>query len=170
MGHTSEFLFSIYWWTWKTIIYQKKLLKWANKKLRILFYFKKTKKKTWRYHYFTPVHQKFRYDDTECDRLKLVIWSFFALLPPLKPQKIRILKNFKNWWRYYFTYEYQKPQSCEVRFLRYRVKDIFCHFRLFFALLPLMENQNYEEMKTASWDVIILQMCTENHDHMMYVS
>ena len=45
MGHTSEFLFSIYWWTWKTIIYQKKLLKWANKKLRILFYFKKTKKK-----------------------------------------------------------------------------------------------------------------------------
>ena len=111
MGHTSEFLFSIYWWTWKTIIYQKKLLKWANKKLRILFYFKNTKKKTWRYHYFTPVHQKFRYDDTECDRLKLVIWSFFALLPPLKPQKIRILKNFKNWWRYYFTYEYQKPQS-----------------------------------------------------------
>ena len=29
VGHTSEFLFSIYWWTWKTII---KLLKWANKK------------------------------------------------------------------------------------------------------------------------------------------
>ena len=74
----------------------KKLLKLANKKLRILFYFKKRKKKTWRYHYFTPVQQKFRYDDTECDRLKLVIWSFFALLPPLKPQKIRILKNFKN--------------------------------------------------------------------------
>ena len=96
MGHTSEFLFSIYWWTWKTIIYQKKLLKWANKKLRILFYFKKTKKKTWRYHYFTPVHQKFRYDDTECDRLKLVIWSFFALLPPLKPQKIRILKDTES--------------------------------------------------------------------------
>ena len=139
--------------TLKNTYLSKKLLKWANKKLRILFYFKKTKKKTWRYHYFTPVHQKFRYDDTECDRLKLVIWSFFARLPPLKPQNIRILKNFKNWWGYYFTYEYQKPQSYEVRFLRYRVRDIFCHFRSFFALLLLMENQNYEKMKTASWDL-----------------
>ena len=32
VGHTSEFLFGIYWWTWKTNIYLKQLLKWANKK------------------------------------------------------------------------------------------------------------------------------------------
>ena len=33
---------------------------------------------------------------------------------------------------------YQKPQSHEVQFLRYRVRQIFfCHFGSFFALLPL---------------------------------
>ena len=30
------------------------------------------------------------------------------------------------------------------------------------------ENQNFETIKEASWDVIILHMCTNNHDHMMY--
>ena len=32
MGHTLEFLFGIYWWTWKTTI--KKMLKWTNKKCK----------------------------------------------------------------------------------------------------------------------------------------
>ena len=42
VGHTSEFLFSIYWWTWKTDFFQnlfeKQLLKWANKKQIILIF------------------------------------------------------------------------------------------------------------------------------------
>ena len=29
------------------------------------------------------------------------------------------------------------------------------------------ENKNFEKMKKASGDVIILYMCTENHDHMI---
>ena len=33
VGHTSEFLFATYWWTWKTTLF-KKLLKWANKKMQ----------------------------------------------------------------------------------------------------------------------------------------
>ena len=32
------------------------------------------------------------------------------------------------------------------------------------------ENQSFEKMKKASGDVIILHMCTKNHNHMMYVS
>ena len=32
------------------------------------------------------------------------------------------------------------------------------------------ENQTLEKMKTASRDVIILHLCTKNHDHMMYAS
>ena len=61
VGHISEFLFGIYWWTWKTT--NIKLLKCANRrcnKKNVIFtilYLKKIKKKTWRYHYFTSVHQ-----------------------------------------------------------------------------------------------------------------
>ena len=32
------------------------------------------------------------------------------------------------------------------------------------------ENQTFEKIKKASGDVIILHMCTKNHDHMMYAS
>ena len=28
-----------------------------------------------------------------------------------------------------------------------------------------LENQNFQKIKKASWDVIILHMCTKNHDH-----
>ena len=58
--HTSEFPYSIYWWTWKTNIYLKNCWSRTIKNVRIsiftkLYFFKKTKKNTWRYHYFTPV-------------------------------------------------------------------------------------------------------------------
>ena len=48
----------------------------------------------------------------------------------------------------------------------------FCHFGPFSTLLPRnnLENENLEKMKKASGDVIILHMCTKNHDHMMYAS
>ena len=49
---------------------------------------------------------------------------------------------------------------------------IFFHSGLFFALLPPMdpENQNFEKMKKARVDIIILQMCTINDSHIMYGS
>ena len=47
---------------------------------------------------------------------------------------------------------------------------IFCHYGLFFALLPPMdpENQNFEKMKKIFEDIIILQMFTINDSHMIY--
>ena len=52
---------------------------------------------------------------------------------------------------------YQKPQSYEVWFLRYGVRHrIFCHFGTIFSL-----------MNNVSGDVIILDMCTKNHTHIM---
>ena len=49
-GHTSEFLFGIYWWPWKTLIYQKNCWSEPIKNVRILIFtmlFKKIKiKKT----------------------------------------------------------------------------------------------------------------------------
>ena len=36
-----------------------------------------------------------------------------------------------------------------------------------FAILPSMDsvNQNFEKMKKTPGDIIILQQCTKNHDH-----
>ena len=47
---------------------------------------------------------------------------------------------------------------------------IFYHFRPFFAFLPPnnSKNQNFEKMKKNPGDIIILQMCTINNNHVMY--
>ena len=56
------------------------------------------KKNTWRYHYFTPVHEKSSWYDLQflkqCNRVKQVILGHFCpLIPtPLKSQKIKLLK------------------------------------------------------------------------------
>ena len=111
--------------------------------------------------------------------------SFFDLLPRLPPShptttrnpKIRIRKirkNEQNCWRYRFTHVHQKPQSHEVRFLRYgmRQTEIFVIFGYFLPFYPpnIPENQNFEKMKKASGDVIILHLRAKNHNYMMYAS
>ena len=56
VGHTSEFLSAIYWWTWKTNNYQK------------------NEKSTRRYHHFTHVYQKSRSLHL-CVSQMTIIWS-----------------------------------------------------------------------------------------------
>ena len=48
----------------------------------------------------------------------------------------------------------------------------FCHFGLFFVLLLPNNpgNQNFERMKKTPGDIIISQICTKNHDHMLCCS
>ena len=45
---------------------------------------------------------------------------------------------------------------------------VIFHFGLFFALLP--EKLKFKKMKKTPKDIIILHMCTKNHDQMMYGS
>ena len=91
-----------------------------------------------------------------------------------KTWNIRILKKWKkNCWRYnHFTHVYQKPQSYEVQFQRYGVRQKNLSFWAIFALLSPPpsnpENQNFGKMKKATGDVIILNLCNKKHDHMMY--
>ena len=77
-----------------------------------------------------------------------------------KTRKIRILKKMKKYcWRY-FTYVYQKPQSYEVQFLRYEVREnflLFCPILCPFTPPPLLplnnpEDQNFEKMKKILGD------------------
>ena len=77
-------------------------------KIKIL----KLKKKTWKYYHFTHLHHKWQsYDvygswDMEHDGQNfLSIWIVFCPFAQLKTQKIKILKKWKNAWRYYhFTH------------------------------------------------------------------
>ena len=52
-----------------------------------------------------------------------IAYHFLPFYPPLswKTPKNKILKKWKKkCWRYHFTNVYQKPQSYDVQFLRYR--------------------------------------------------
>ena len=88
------------------------------------------------------------------------------------PKNQNFEKMKKNYWRYHhFTHVYQKPQSYEVQFLRYRVRQFFLSFWAIFCPLPALpnnpENQNFEKMKKASGD-IILNLWNKKHNQMMY--
>ena len=138
VGHTTELLLGICWWTWKTTFLLKKLLKWANKSNKYFDIYKnlkkenKIKKNTWRYHYFISMYQQSSWYDLRFLRYRMRqnqignCGSFFAFYSPLlKTPKIRILKRMKkNCWRYHhFTQVYQNLQSYEVQFLRCSVRQ-----------------------------------------------
>ena len=97
--------------------------------------------------------------------LKNFIFPFIDKL--WKTRQIRLLKNWKKFWRYHhFTHVYQKTQSYEVKFLRYGVRQNFLPLWPIFCPvtpLPLIthKNQNFEKMKQTSGDVIILNLCNK---------
>ena len=130
VAHTSEFLFGIYWWAWKTTIYWKNFWNKPIKNIRIFIFTildlkKKNKEKHLKTLFYTIIYSSW---DTECDRLSHFL-PFY--IPPLKIKKIRILKKWKNCWRYHhFTKVTHKPQSYKVWFLRYGVRQTE-----FFAIL-----------------------------------
>ena len=100
--------------------------------------------------------------------------TILCLFSPLTTQKIKILKLKKNTWRYHFTHLHHNWKSYDVWFLRYGAS-----WRSFFVILDHFlhfyspnswKNQNFEEMKKAPGDTIILHMCNINENHMIYGS
>ena len=95
--------------------------------------------------------------------------SFFALLPTksLKPQNLYKIK--KNCWSSFYTCV---PKItiiwCMVCEIQSEINRFFCHFGPFFALsLPAnVKNHNFEEMKRAPGDVIIVHMSINTYNHM----
>ena len=140
-------------------LFNKKLLNWAAKKCKYLIFtkIKKIIKKIKGKHLeislpYTCVPTIFMIWSTV---VEISMWrteignhgSFFALLPS-PPKKLKISefwKNEQNCWRYYhFTWVYQKPQSYEVQFLRYGVRQTKCFVILGHFFLPYnQENQNF---------------------------
>ena len=106
----------------------KKLLKWAKKKqnnfnIYNVAFFKKIKKNTRIYHYFTSMYQKSEWYDLQFLRWRA--WhteignfrSFFTLLPKKNPknQNFEKIKNFAG--DIIITHVYQKSQLYDLRFL-----------------------------------------------------
>ena len=117
----------------------------------------------------------------ERDRLKLAfVGHFFFHLNPLQKQKkkkSKFWKSAKNCWRYHhFAHVHQKSWSYDAKLLRYGVRQtrFFLSFWAIFCpstpSLMTRKNQNFARMKNALGDIIILHMCTINHNHIMYAS
>ena len=113
--------------------------------------------------------------DLECDRLKLVIMGHFLPFYPsyLKTKEVRILKKWKNLLEIPSFYTLVPRTTIiwgTVPEKQSETDKAPCHFEPIFGLLPTKnpKNQNFEEMKKASRDDIVLHTCTKNHNHMMY--
>ena len=159
----------------------KKLLKgWIL--IFTMLYLKKRKKNTWRYYYF--ILRTKNPDDMIYSSWDNRVWqteignygSFFTLLPPplLKTQQIR---NLKKWRKKKIAGDIIILHMCTkntiiwgtVREIQSETDRIFCHLWSFFTPYN-PQNQNFEKMKKVIAYVIILHMCTINHDHMIYAS
>ena len=92
-----------------------------------------------------------------------------------KNRKIRILKKRKKIAGDIIILHMCTKNHNHMRYSSWDTEwdKFFCHFGPFFALyLPLHpnnpENQNFEKIRKASGDVIILNWCNKKHDRMMY--
>ena len=133
VGHTSEFLLGIYWWTLKNPENQKNIAG------DIIILHICTKNQN---------HMSYSSWDTEWDIFFLQQESnrnchfrpFFALLPHYWTRKLKFGKNVNNTWRYYpFTHLYHKSRSHDVWFQRYKVqRREFLSFWATFCPLTLL--------------------------------
>ena len=92
----------------------------------------------------------------------LSFWATFCPFTPLLTRKVKFGNNVKNAWRYHpFKHVNHKWRSYDVCGSWDVERDrIICHFGLFF-FLPFyttnkLKNQNFEKMKNAPGDIIIL--------------
>ena len=163
----------------------KKLLKWVNKKRKnfntcnVVFKKKKTPGNIIIFHLCTKnlpdiIHNSW---DIQRDRLKLVTVDHFLLYYCTKtPKNQKFEKKLRRY--HHFTHMCTKNYNYIMNGFwntEWDGLNFFVIYRYFlpFYLPPLpndQENQNLKKMKKTPRDVIILQMCTKNQDHMMYAS
>ena len=107
------------------------------------------------------------------DQIFCHVGSFFCSFT-LTIRKIKILKKWKNAWRYYcFTHEYHKWQTCHVCW------DIECdgnNFLQFWNIFspftpPATQKIKFlKKKKKTPRGITILKMNTVNDNHIMHVS
>ena len=111
----------------------------------------------------------YNYLDMECNRHIFCHFGPFFALPHYLPWKWKFGINVQNAWRYYaFINVYQKWRSwCMLPDIR---DDIFCPFFCPLILLTPQKSKILQKWEKTPGDIIILPMCTKNHNHMRYDS
>ena len=122
VGHTPEFLFDIYWWTWKTTIYWKNCWSGPIKNVSIFIFIKikKTNKEIKKNTRRDILHTLYFTSFYTSVPKTTIIWGIVPQIhfTPKTTQKSKFWKHGKNTWRYHpFTYVYQKLWSDDKRFL-----------------------------------------------------
>ena len=122
-------------------------------------------------------HVMYGFWDMECDRQNfLSLWTIFWSFTPLWTQKIKILQKWKKHLNILSFLQMFTISHCHMIF---GFSDRECNRQNFFVILnrflPFhpsnnLKNQNFEKLKKAPGDIIILHKCTKNHDHMLYCS
>ena len=122
-------------------------------------------------------HMMYASCDMEWYRYKFLwFWAIFCPFTPLTTQKENILEKPKK-----MSGDIIILQKCTVNHdhVMYDSWDMKRDRQNFFVILghfmPLYltnnpKNQNFEKMKKAPEDIIILHKCTKNHDRMLYWS
>ena len=109
---------------------------------------------------------------------RLNFLSFWAIFCPFTPLTIQKIKIFKKWKKHLEISSFYKSAQ-KIMIICYTVPDIWhvtdviviFHFGLFLPFIPKSpKNQNSKRMKKTPADIIILQLCTKNHDHILYCS
>ena len=144
--------------------------------------FWKNEKNAWRYYHFTRVYHKWKSNDVWLLRYEvwqnfLLFWATFCPFTPLTTQKIKILRKWKKQLEIlsFYTHVSKIMITCYTIPEIWHMTDIIyiSYFGPFSAILPPKspKKQNFKKWKKKTpGDIIILQMCTKNYDHMMYGS
>ena len=112
------------------------------------------------------------WDNERNGQIFLSFWTIFWFFIPLTTQKIKILEKYKKTWRYYHSTHVYHLNDNHMIYCSWDMEHdrqnfvILDHFLLFYPPNNL-KNQNFEKMKKNRDDIIILQKCTKNHDHIM---
>ena len=115
--------------------------------------------------------------DVECDRQNILsFWTIFCTFTPLTTQKIRILKKMKKPPKDIITLHMRTINDNHMMYGSWdmdRNGQTFCHFWTVFCpftLLTTWKIKLLKNWKKTPGDIIILNKCTKNYDHMLYCS
>ena len=137
VGHTSEFLLGIYWWTLKNPENQNfEKMKNIARDIIILHVYQKPKSYELQLLRYGMRHFFLQQESNRNCHFR----PFFALLPHHWTRKLKFGKNVNNTWRYYpFTHLHHKSRSHDVWFQRYKVQRTeFLSFWATFCPLTLL--------------------------------
>ena len=110
----------------------------------------------------------------------VIVIFYFGLFFALFPSNSLKNENFKKMNKmpgdviilHKCTKNYDHTVYCSWDIAHDRCNCYFVSWAIFCPFSPLscLKNENFKKMKKTSGDIIILQKCTKNHDHMLYCS